>query len=146
MTSEDEFSFGNLYMEFFEWSLSIKYLEEAYQLDSKSDRIKLSLGRTYLLSNMNLEKAEVLLESAAKQKKESTGVAFGNLGHLYLLKGDKTKAIDYYIKCIRTLKKEDDFIKKMGIDLKFVTKIGILEKDYLEIRDIVVHKNMSIDN
>jgi hypothetical protein len=131
---------GNIYCEIFKWELSIKALEKAKELDGKNAYIRMSLGRSYLLSKINLKEAKELLEGILKSQNDYKGISYGNLGHLYLIEGNIDNAFENYIKCIQELKDVDDFNEKMNFDIKFLEKLKIKIDDYISIKDRVIER------
>lgn len=128
---------GIIYCDLFLWDLSISSIKKAKELDDEDKYTCLALGRSLLLSKINLKNAKQLFEKCLKSK-ELKGITFGNLGHLYLIEGDRDSAIKMYYECIQRLIDENDFNRKMIFDLRFMTRIGIIETDYLSIVETVI--------
>jgi thioredoxin-like negative regulator of GroEL len=129
---------GELYCDELEWDLSIDALLKANELDNKNSHIRLSLGRSYLLSKTNLEEAKQLLEGLLSSKNECVGVSLGNLGHFYLLQGNNDKAFEYYLKCIQELNDDENFDKRMKLDAKFIDRFGVTLDKYNSLKDRVI--------
>lgn len=138
---------GVIYCDLFKWDLSILALEKSKELDAKSDLINISLGRAYLFSKLDLEKARIMFERDLKRKSDDKAIAYGNLGHYYLIKGETDVAFEEYVKCIQLLKNTTNFNKKMEIDLKFMLNLKISEKAYYSLKDKVIkHYNTIAKN
>lgn len=131
---------AHIYSDLSEWKLALDSLKKAFDLNNNDAYTKLLLGRIYLLSKIDIEESRRLLEGLLKYKNSCTGIAFGNLGHLYLLEGNNDKAFDCYLKCIDELDDETDFNKKMEIDLPFITKMGINTENYNSTKNKVITK------
>lgn len=129
---------GDIYCDKFEWELSINALMKAKKIDDKGTDIKMSLGRTYLLSKINLIEAKKILESILKSKNDYTGIILGNMGHYFLIEGNYKKAFEFYLKCIQELNDDKDFNKKMNLDLKFITNLGLDTENYTSIKNKVI--------
>jgi len=130
---------GGIYCDQFLWEMSIQALEKAETLDKKDDIVQLNLGRSLLLSKIDVKKARLAFEKVIKFNKNNTlGIAFGNLGHLYLIEGNLDLAIENYIKCIEIIKDEKEFKRRMVSDLKFIVRLGIEESNYSEIINKVI--------
>lgn len=129
---------GDNYCNEFEWELSIKALLRAKELDSKSTYIRMLLGRSYLLSKINLEAAKQLLDSLLISKNDLKGITLGNLGHFFLIEGNNNKAYEKYLECIQELDDAKEFNKKMDLDIKYIRKLEINIDDYISIKNKVI--------
>jgi hypothetical protein len=126
---------GDIYCNKFEWESSITALIKAKELDNKSAYIRLLLGRSYLLSKINLETAKQLLENLLKSKNEFKGIVLGNLGHFFFIEGNTDNAYENYFKCIQEFNDDKEFNKKMDLDIKFIEKLGLNVDDYISIKN-----------
>ncbi|KAF2339464.1 tetratricopeptide repeat protein [Flavobacterium tistrianum] len=131
---------GDVYCNKFEWELSINALIKAKELDHKSVYNKMLLGRSYLLSKIDLEKAKQLLEDLLKSKNDFKGLTFGNLGHFYFIEGNNDKAFENYFKCIQDFNDDKDFNKRMDSDIKFIEKLQLNVEDYISLKNKVIHE------
>lgn len=129
---------SEIYCDQFQWDLSINTLKKSKELDHKNAHTMMSLGRSYLLSKINLVEAKQLLENLLKSKNDFKGITLGNLGHYYLIEGNVEKAFEYYSKCINELNDEKDFNKKMDLDLKFINNLGLDIENYNSIKNKVI--------
>lgn len=129
---------GNIHCDEFEWELSIKALKRAKELDDRSAYIRMSLGRSYLLSKINLEEAKLLFEGLLKSKNDYKGITLGNLGHFFLIEGNNDKAYENYFKCIQEINNDKEFNNKMDLDAKFIENLGINVDDYISIKNRVI--------
>jgi tetratricopeptide (TPR) repeat protein len=135
---------ADYYIGLYDWPNAIKTIKEGLNIDSKHIHLKFTLSRAYLLSGLHVSDSKSLLLNLLNKKDLSAAVVNGNLGHCFLLEGDKKQAVLYYQGCITLLKCDKDFYKRMNLDLKYLVKIGIDEIAYKEIRDTVIDSYLKL--
>jgi len=90
-----------------------------------------NLGFIYIKIG-EIVKAEDALNKAVLQRDGNMG--YMNLGHLFLIKKEEEKAIEYYKKCIKSFNDQVSFFKGFDDDYKYLVQYGINKEKYSEIR------------
>lgn len=132
-------SLGRVYTDLLEFNLSISAMDKAIEFNTKNtNHYILSRCRAMLFSKKELLECKNSLEKLLKPKSGFVDVAYGNLGHYYLIMDNTSQALDSYTKCIKLINNENDFIEKMQIDLKFLLNLGINKEEYIALKDLAV--------
>ncbi|MES2478752.1 MAG: SIR2 family protein [Bacteroidota bacterium] len=131
---------GSIHMHLFEWDLAKEAMQNAEDFDKKDNSYELNKARLLLFSQKNIDEPKNIFEKLINVKENYKDVAYGNLGHYYLINDNKELAFNNYLNSLRSMKDEKEFLKKMQIDLKFILNLGVNKEVYFSIRDEVIKK------
>ena len=109
---------------------AIEYFEKAVTIKSNDAYILTNLG-FLLICLGKTEKAEQHLLIAIELGSHALGNM--NLGHIYLCKGAKNKALDCYKKGLDSFKSKKDFWYGMQDDFQYLTQYGMTETYYQSV-------------
>ena len=120
------------YLNLNNYEAALEHAKLSFKQNPKSDNAKMTLGRAYLLTKMDLKLARKYLEQVKNKYQED--VVFGNLGHLELIEGNREKAIGFYKECVKRFQSFRDF-DKFDVDMPLMTNIGVNKQEYLNVID-----------
>jgi hypothetical protein len=113
-----------------EYNKAIEYYNQAICIKPDFSRGHNNLGFLFIKSG-DIEKAEKSLQRASALGSLDTGNM--NLGHVYLIKGDKNTAILHYQTSLNNFKRKGKFWEGMNDDLQYLTQYGITKEYYRSI-------------
>ncbi len=113
------------------FDLALPYYKKVLEIDDRKINSYVNLG-DLLIKLDKLEESKTYLEKGLEVSPEAPLLNL-LLGHIYLIKGKESKAIDCYKKSLANSETTEEFIENAREDIATLGKHGILEEKYLSI-------------
>lgn len=127
------------YVELGNYDRSLELAHEAFMLDSDNPDIIFDYGRI-LFCAKDFTKSKIMLNRVVNHKKGRgfRGVAYGNLGHIYLFENNAEKSNLFYRKCVLEFDDVKEFEEKFDIDWQYAQEQNISKDQYEKIKQDLI--------